>query len=205
MAISMDTILKLSRGKKVVILVLISVLIIGIYWRSFHTPQMRRIEVKESKLNDLIRERNIKSNIAKDLEKFKEDLRRLNEDLKVALAKLPDKKEIPNLLKSVSTLGKEAGLEVLLFKPQAEQAGQFYAKVPVELKFVGPYHRIGVFFYNVGTISRIVNIENFNIERAQAKEEKGDGIMLNTSCIATTYRYLEKKVEEPKKQQQKRR
>ena len=134
-------------------------------------------------------ERNRKRDIAKDLPKFREELRRMNEDLKGALSKLPDKKEIPSLLKNISNLGKEAGLEILLFKPQGEQPGQFYARVPVELKFVGSYHRIGMFFYHVGTLSRIVNIEKFAINRLEKKE--GEDLSLRASCIATTYRYLE--------------
>ncbi|MBW2038869.1 MAG: type 4a pilus biogenesis protein PilO [Deltaproteobacteria bacterium] len=190
MAISTDSIIKLPTPQKLGILFLISALILGAYWYAFYLPQVRVIESKKSKLNDLIRERNVKSNIVKDLDKFKEELGRMNEDLKEVLTKLPDKKEIPNLLKNISNMGKEAGLEVLLFKPQGEQPGQFYAKVPVELKFVGSYHRIGIFFYHVGTLSRIVSIEKFAIEKAPAKK-KGE-TLLHTSCTATTYRYVEK-------------
>ncbi len=190
MAVSLDTIIKLPTPQKVGILLLISAAILGTYVYAFHLPQTRRIEAKESKLNDLIREKNIKSNIAKDFDKFKEELGRMSEDLREALSKLPDKREIPNLLKNISNLGKEAGLELLLFKPQGEQPGQFYAKVPVELKFVGSYHKIGMFFYHVGTLSRIVNIAQFSLVKAPAKK-KGE-ILLSTSCVATTYRYLEK-------------
>jgi type IV pilus assembly protein PilO len=103
---------------------------------------------------------------------------------------LPDQKEIPALLKSISNMSQEAGLDVLLFKPQGEQSEQFYSKVPVELKFVGSYHKIGMFFYYVGTLPRIVNIENFNITNAQQRRK--DEFLLNTSCMATTYRYVEK-------------
>ena len=197
MALSTDSIIKLPTPQKLGILLLVSAVILGTYWYAFHLPQIRRIEAKESKLNDLIRERNIKSNIAKDLNKFKAELGRLNEDLKEALTKLPDKKEIPKLLKSISNLSKEAGLDVLLFKPQGEQLGQFYARVPVQLRFVGSYHRIGMFFYNVGTLSRIVNIENFTIEKEPTKK-KGQ-VLLRTSCIATTYRYVEKPAQAKKK------
>lgn len=197
MAVSVDTIVKLPTPQKLGILLLISAVILGTYWFAFHVPQKREIAAKQSKLNDLIRERNIKRNIAKDLEKFKKELVMLNADLKEAVAKLPDKKEIPSILRSVSNVGKDAGLEVLLFKPQAEKPQQFYAKVPVELKFLGSYHKIGMFFYHVGTLSRIVNIENFAIQKAPTKE-KGE-VLLNTSCIATTYRYVETPPEPGKK------
>lgn len=189
MAVSLDSILKLPTPQKLGILALISAFILGAYWQGFYRPKMRKIAAKESKLADLTREINIKRNIAKDLDKFKEELVRMNEDLQAVLTKLPDKKEIPRLLKSVSNMSKEAGLEVLLFKPQGEQSGQYYARVPVELKFVGSYHKIGMFFYYVGTLPRIVNIENFSIKNAQKKSR--EEFLLNTSCVATTYRYKE--------------
>jgi type IV pilus assembly protein PilO len=195
MALSVDTILKLPTPHKAGIVALIAVLILGCYWQGFHRQRMKRITAKESKLNDLIRDRNIKDNIAKDKDKFKAELAHMNDDLQNIITKLPDKKEIPALLKGISNMSQEAGLEVLLFKPQGEQAEQFYSRVPVELKFVGSYHKIGMFFYYVGTLPRIVNIENFSITNAQQK--KKDELMLNTSCIATTYRYAERATAPP--------
>ena len=189
MATSLESIIKLPTLHKIGILALISVLIVGGYWLGPYQKKMRRIAAKESQLADLTREMNIKKNIAKDLDKFKAELTSMNEELKTVLTKLPDKKEIPNLLKSISNMSKEAGLEVLLFKPQGEKSGQFYARVPVELKFTGSYHKIGMFFYYVGTLPRIVNIENFSIKNAKAKSK--DEILLSTSCVAETYRYKE--------------
>jgi type IV pilus assembly protein PilO len=189
MAVSLDSILKLPTPHKLGVLALISVFILGAYWQGFYRQTMRRIANKESKLADLTRETNIKRNIAKDLDKFKEELASMNEELQAVLTKLPDQKEIPSLLKSISNMSKEAGLEVLLFKPQGEQSAQFYARVPVELQFVGSYHKIGMFFYYVGTLPRIVNIENFSIKNAQQKSR--EEFLLSTSCVATTYRYKE--------------
>jgi type IV pilus assembly protein PilO len=189
MAITLESIIKLPTPHKIGLLVLISVFILGAYWQSIHRPKMQGIAAKESKLSELIRERNHKRNIAKNYEKFKEEVATLQEDLKQSLAKLPDRKEIPKLLKSISNMSTEAGLEVLLFKPKGEKPAQFYARVPVELKFVGSYHKIGMFFYYVSTLPRIVNIENFSIQNAQRK--KSNELLLNTTCVATTYRYVE--------------
>jgi len=190
MAISIDSIIKLPTPHKIGILVLISVFIVGAYWLGPHQKKMRRIDAKKSKLSDLTRDMKNKENIAANYDKFMEETAMLNEGLQRDLAKLPDKKEIPELLKNISNMSKEAGLEVLLFKPQGEQPAQFYARVPVELKFTGSYHKIGMFFSAVGTLPRIVNIENFNIMNAQKKS--GDEFLLSTSCVATTYRYVER-------------
>src|SRR4030042_2162599 len=190
MALALGGIIKLPTLHKAGIIALISVVILGTYWLGYHSKKLKRIAAKESKLADLTRERNQKENIVKDTDKFKEELARMNDDLQNIITKLPDQKEIPALLKGISNMSQEAGLEVLLFKPQGETPQQFYSRVPVELKFVGSYHKIGMFFYYVGTLPRIVNIENFNITNAQQK--KKDEFLLNTSCVATTYRYVER-------------
>lgn len=190
MALSYDSIIKLPTSQKVGILALVAALILIIYWQMAYKPTVRKIEAKEAQLTKLTREMKEKQRIAADYDKFKEETARIQEDLQRYVAKLPDKKEIPKLLKSISNMSQEAGLEVLLFKPQGEQAAEYYSRVPVELKFVGSYHRIGRFFYYVGTLPRIVNIENFSIQNAQKKTSK-DEFLLSTSCIATTYRYRE--------------
>jgi type IV pilus assembly protein PilO len=196
MALSYDSIIKLPTAQKILILFLIAGIILGIYWQISYKPTMRRIAAKEADLVKLTREMNEKQRIAADYDKFKEEKERMEEDLKRNVAKLPDKKEIPDLLKSISNMSQEAGLEVLLFKPQGEQAAEYYSRVPVELKFVGSYHEVGKFFYYVGTLPRIVNIENFSIENAQ-KTSKNE-FLLSTSCLATTYRYKETKPPEKK-------
>ena len=189
MAISLDTIVKLPTPHKIGILAVIFVVIIGAYWLGPHQKTIRRIKGKESKLSELTFKLKEQENIAKNYDKFVQETAMLKEGLKRDLAKLPDKKEIPDLLKNISNMSKEAGLEVLLFKPQGEQPAQFYARVPVQLKFVGSYHKIGTFFSYVSTLPRIVNIENFSIQNAQKKA--GDEFLLSTSCVATTYRYRE--------------
>jgi len=189
MALSIDTIIKLPTPQKAAIVAGISLLILAVYWFRFYQPQMRRIAADESRLADLTRDMKNKEIIADNYDKFKEEMAKKQEELQRSVAELPDKKEIPALLKNISNMSKEAGLEVLLFKPLGEQAGQFYSRVPVELKFVGSYPKIGMFFYYVGTLPRIVNIENFSIKNAQTKS--GDEFLLSTSCVATTYRYVE--------------
>ena len=189
MALSYDSIIKLPTPQKLGILLLAAVVILVVYWQIAHKPAMRRIVAKESQLAELTFKMKEKQRIAADREKFAEKKKRLEENLQRLVAKLPDKKEIPDLLKSISNMSQEAGLEVLLFKPQGEQPAEYYSRVPVELQFIGSYHRIGMFFYYVGTLSRIVNIENFSITNAQRQSK--DEFLLSTSCVATTYRYKE--------------
>ncbi|RLA98057.1 MAG: pilus assembly protein PilO [Deltaproteobacteria bacterium] len=188
MALSADSILKLPAPKKVALLIVFLLVILGVYWVAFYRPQLERVRRKEAKLNDLIRERNTKRELAKDYEKYRAELKTIKARLKEVMAKLPEKKEIPHLLKSIANIGKASGLDILLFKPKGEERKEFYARVPFELKFLGRYHQIGFFFYSIAKLPRIITAENFTIERSQGKGEKG---ILQVSCTASTYRYVE--------------
>jgi type IV pilus assembly protein PilO len=189
MALSIDTILKLPTPQKIGIVVVLSVVIMAVYWINGYQPKMKRITKKESKLAELKRDMNNKQIIASNYEKFKQEMAEKENELQRSLTKLPDQKEIPALLKSVSDMSQKAGLDVLLFRPQAEQPQQFFSKVPLEIKFVGSYPKIGLFFYYVGTLSRIISVDSFSLVTAQQK--KKDEIQLNATCVATTYRYVE--------------
>ena len=199
MALSMDSILKLSKQKKILMLVGILCVIALLYLYAFFIPRMDEIKLAKLELNKLAKELNESKAITRDLEKFKEQVQKLNEELKNALTQLPNEKEIPEILKNISKLGKESSLEFTLFRPKPEEPHQFYAKVPIELIALGSYHNVGIFFDKVSKLPRIINVVDFNMTRA--KDIKGRSEtenLVKTSCMINTYRFIEKKSEERK-------
>jgi type IV pilus assembly protein PilO len=92
-------------------------------------------------------------------------------------------------LSSISQSGRDAGLDFLLFQPQAEKNKDFYAEIPVSIKITGNYHNVALFFDKVARLSRIVNIDDIKMTST-----KGNANLI-TSCKAVTYRFVEKKVE----------
>ncbi len=115
-------------------------------------------------------------------------MKRLEEKLAEALEKLPDKEEIPSLLQKVSDLGKDAGLEFLLFKPGAPVPKDFYAEVPLEMQVLGRYHDLATFFDKVGRLDRIVTIQDSDFANPKVEES---GVKLTVSCRAVTFKFLE--------------
>ena len=202
MALTMDSILKLPTPKKVLILVVILCAIAGLYLYFFFVPVKDDLDAAQRELSKLESELNSSRAVAKELEKFKEQVAKLNEELKNALTQLPNEKEIPEILKTISSLGKESNLEFTLFRPKPEEPQQFYAKVPIELVALGNYHNIGIFFDKVSKLPRIINVTDFNMTKAKdIKETRGKDetqVMLKTSCMINTYRFIEKKSEEKK-------
>lgn len=199
MALSMDSIMKLPTSKKIFILVAILCVITAIYFYLFFIPQRDELNFKKDELAKLMKELNESKSIARELEKFKAEVKKLNEELERALTQLPNEKEIPEILKSISSLGKESNLEFTLFRPKPEEPQQFYAKVPIELVALGNYHNIGKFFDKVSKLPRIINVVDFNMTRAKDLKGKGEGdVIVRTSCQINTYRFIEKKVIEKK-------
>jgi type IV pilus assembly protein PilO len=196
MALTMDSILKLPTPKKVLILVAILVAIAGLYLYALIIPMQDELKVAKRELSKLEQELNNSKAITRELPKFKEQVAKLNEELKNALTQLPNEKEIPEILKTISSLGKESGLEFTLFRPKPEAPQQFYATVPIELVALGNYHNVGIFFDKVSKLPRIINVIDFNMARAKEIKGKGDpGLLLKTSCMINTYRFIEKKSE----------
>jgi type IV pilus assembly protein PilO len=199
MALSMERIFKLPTQKKVLILVAILCAIAGLYLYLFFLPWQDSMSVAKAELSKLSKELNESKAITRDLQKFKEQVDRLNEELKSALTQLPNEKEIPEILKSISSLGKESNLEFTLFRPKPEVPQQFYAQVPIELTVLGSYHNIGMFFDKVSKLPRIINVVDFNM--ARVKDVKGrseNEVLVRTSCMINTYRFIEQKREEKK-------
>jgi len=199
MALTMDSILKLSTSKKILILVVILGAMSGLYFQSFFSPRQEELKILDGDLNKLVKELNESKAITRDYQKFKEQVAKLNEELTNALTQLPNEKEIPEILKTITNLGKESNLEFTLFKPKAEEPQPFYANVPIELTVSGSYHNTGIFFDKVGKLPRIINVVDFNMTRAKEVKGKGESeVWVKTSCLVHTYRSIEKKIEEKK-------
>ena len=200
MALTVDSILKLSTQKKVLILAAILCVIVALYLYAFFLPQQDGLKAAKGELNKLAKELNESKAITRDLQKFKDQVQKLDEELKNALTQLPNEREIPEILKNISSLGKESSLEFTLFRPKPEEPQQFYAKVPIELVALGTYHNIGIFFDKVSKLPRIINVVDFNMTRAKDIKGKSETeILVKTSCMINTYRFIEKKSEEKKK------
>jgi type IV pilus assembly protein PilO len=186
--LSLDTILALDRTKKILILVGVLVLLSALYVWFLFLPAHNTINELDKELTGLLQKKAEQEAIVANLAAFKREYHHLQQSLTLAMAQLPDKKEIPSLLENISNLGRESGLDVSLFKPGAQRPMDFYAEVPVDIKLVGSYPNLLTFFYRVGNLPRIVNISVLSINRSK---DGVSGSSLDTACKATTYKFLE--------------
>jgi len=196
-AITFERIVKLSTSKKIIILSVLVAAILGAYFYLFYIPKSELLTQKTAEMGKLetqVRELRI---IAANIKRFQAEAAKLREELQLAIAQLPTSREIPALLANISNLGKDSGLEFLLFRPTPEVNREFYAEIPVEIKVRGGYHDVALFFDKVGKLPRIVNINGVAMD--DAKEAQGRWEII-TACTATTFKFIEKDAVEAAKE-----
>jgi type IV pilus assembly protein PilO len=154
-----------------------------------YEPQSAQITGLQTRLSEQEKRLATLKQAAARVPALQEELAKVEEDFDRLLTLLPDQKEIPALLDTVSQLGAQVGLENILFQPQPERVYEFYAAIPIRLTLLGTYHKIGTFLDNMSKLNRILKVENINMTR-----QKG-GSLLQVDCIILTYRFLEKPAE----------
>jgi type IV pilus assembly protein PilO len=165
-------------------LVVIVLLCGGLFYYFVHTPKMETIRAKEKQLSDLQIELQKAEAYAARYDEFKEELRLVDLKLKEALKKLPEGREIPDLLDQINESVIESGLIITTFTPagQLEKEGGFYYEVPVNINVSGGYHNFAMFADVISKMERIVTLRNIVLSPMQ------DGTVLNISCSAVTFR-----------------
>jgi type IV pilus assembly protein PilO len=189
MAITLETIVKMPSSRKILILGILVALMVGLYIYLIYWPNqelLKKKKVEMAALEGQVRELRI---VAANMKRFQAEAAKLREELKVAITQLPTSKEIPSLLSNISQLGKDSGLEFLLFKPAGEVIKDFYAEIPVEIRVRGTYNNVALFFDKVGKLPRIVNISEVGMDNAKEAFGRWE---INTSCTATTFKFVER-------------
>lgn len=183
---------RLNKKHKIAIFAAAAVLPVVVFYFLLFVPKAEEITGLEGKVASMKQElAAIKKKAAKI-----EEQKALKEEMRVkfleAALVMPDSKEIPSLLTSISDEGAGAGLEIVTFTPGGEAPKEFYAEIPVSLSVKGTYHNVGFFLDRVSKLPRIVNVVNISLGGPSLKE----GYMLLTSQInLKTYTFKEPKTQ----------
>jgi type IV pilus assembly protein PilO len=195
----LNRILGLPQQQKIGILVGLILAILAsdfFYLYSSYSDQISRLT---EDIGGAKNEKDKKQKLAANLPKLQQQIRELDGMLKQAIARLPNQKEVPTLLSSISTKARESGLEILVFRPRPENFQDFYAEIPVDIVVRGGFHSVATFFDEVGRLDRLVNLSSINLKTPKVNE---DNVMIEASTMATTFRFLDeterKKIAETK-------
>jgi type IV pilus assembly protein PilO len=195
----LDNLLERPGKQKLAILAVMIILIAALYYSFLYSPRADQLDKLADSVEIARNEKMVKTQKTANLPRLRKDLQQLDAELKKAVAQLPDKREIAELLSNISAKAQQVGLDVLLFRPRPEAFQDFYAEVPVDITVKGNFHNTVSFFDEVGRMNRLVNIDHIGFKNPTVN---GDNIVLETTSVATAFRFLDeaerKKVAEDK-------
>ncbi len=176
----------------IVMVILVLAVLAGLYYFVM-IPQMEtkaRLAREYSDLQvQLGRLKSIQLNIAKHRKEYEQ----MQELLQEVMRQLPESKDIPNLLRSVTGVSEETRLKVKQFEPKQIRHKDFYSELPFDIKFQGRFSNLASFLDGVRRLERIISVTDFSIDA------KGppNNVVLEGSCSANAYVYLREPVKKP--------
>ena len=184
----------LDKKIKIALAAVILIVPVALFYVLFFAPKQEDITKLKTQQKELKADVDKAKEAKKNITQKEEELAAAKEKFKKISDILPDDKEIPDLLDTISDLGKRAGLDFESFQPGGETQKDFYAEFPISISIIGPYHNIGSFLGEVSNMERLVTVNN--IKMGSPKEETGE-ILLNSSCNLLTYRFTGKPLNTP--------
>jgi type IV pilus assembly protein PilO len=167
------------------LLVLVAIAYFVVFYGDL-ASSIKAAQGKERQLReDLAEARKNEFAYQKDLAELTDRQQRARELEKI----LPKTTEYPSFLSSIQSVANVSGVALSAWTPQEEVPEQYYARVPMKLDLMGKFHQIAKFFYGVGQLDRIINMENISITDPQVKE--GDEVVVKVSVLATAFRILD--------------
>lgn len=150
-------------------------------------PLLERAQLEEEELRATFEQKQTR---AANFDAYRAQLAEIERSFGAMLRQLPGKTEVPSLLVDISQTALGAGLEEDLWEQNNEVQREFYAELPIKIRYNGSYHELGTFASGIAALPRIVTLHDITITPT-----KGDPSKLTLEATAKTYRYLDEETE----------
>lgn len=200
MAINLNKIKNLPPHIQIIIAVVPSIILIVLFFFLIYSPKSKEIKALNTKIVKLDKEIKVGEEKVRKLDALIAENAQLKKKLARLKEQLPEEKEVSVLLKQISELGLRSGLEILLWKPQSKktQPEGLYVEIPVKVKVLADYHKLGDFFSHISRLPRLVNISSIVLKISPKKGQAVKGI-INADFTARTFASASQKKAEGKK------
>lgn len=179
---------------QVIIAVAPSVILIALFIIFIFVPKNEGINNAKADIEKLNKEIARSEEKVKRLDALIVENEALKRTLKILKEQLPEEKEVSELLKQISELGLNSGLEILYWKPESRKTNPegLYVEIPVNVNVRAQYHNLGVFFSHVSRLPRLVNISDIEIV-ADGKNSDAIKGMISAKFKARTFASVSEK------------
>jgi type IV pilus assembly protein PilO len=161
----------------------------------FHNPMRAKIAVLSSEYEKMSAELEKARKTVGNLAKLEAEYNRLHDKWVAAQGLLPKDKEVADLLRKVTRIGNQAGIDFVLFEPQPPLSKEFITENPVHVKVRGEYHQLGIFLSKVANLDRIVNVSGLIVKPVESKGGPQDRVVrsytIEAEMTLTAYTLVE--------------
>lgn len=161
---------------------------VAVFYYMYVMPTAAEMAIREQRLAGLLASIAKGATTASRLNEFKQRVAEREAQLEDLKSRLPEQKDVADLLRRIQTLAAQSDLAIRGFKPAPSVTKQLHAEWPIVLQLDGTYHKLGEFLDRVSKFSRIINVSNINI-RAKDKQEPNSTV--TAECVATTFVLLD--------------
>src|SRR6478735_6570680 len=162
--------------------VAVAAMVLVALWFVWLTNSNDELEAERAKEVTLRTDYQKKVAQAANLELLKKQREQVQQYVTLLEKQLPSKAEMDALLSDINQAGLGRSLQFELFRPGTVSVKEYYAELPISIKVTGRYHDIGSFASDIAHLSRIVTLNNLEINQGK------DG-NLTMDSTAKTFRY----------------
>jgi len=170
---------------KLLMCLAVAVAIVVALWFVWLTTSAEELEAEQQKETSLREDYRKKLTQAVNLDALRKQREQVQQYVTQLEKQLPSKAEMDALLSDINQAGLGRSLTFDLFRPGQVSVKEYYAELPISLKVQGRYNDIGSFASDIAHLSRIVTLNNLDINQTK------DGVTLVLDATAKTFRYLD--------------
>ncbi len=184
---NLDAIDAIPKNQRLLIQAIIFAAVIGLFFFYPYRSNSKQIGALAKQIEELDRQIVVNKSLAEKKDELLAKNAELQDRLLDVQRKLPTTSEVTDLLKQVSVLGQQSGLDFRLWKPRNKMmsSSSLYYEIPVEIELTGGYHEVALFFDRVSKLSRIVNITDLSMAKSGGDKD------IITKCVAKTFSALD--------------
>ncbi len=183
----------LPRKYQILVFIILAMGLAYVAYLYYFQPMMDQRAVLQTEVDRLEASVAQGAAISSQLQRFKEEVARLEERLAELSRILPAEKETPIVLRSVQEMAASSNLKIQRFIPKSVVPRAFYSDWPIELTVQGSYNSLGKFFEKVSQYTRIINVDNISVKPFE--QGANPGRTLSAVCTATTFVFREDQVQ----------
>jgi type IV pilus assembly protein PilO len=164
----------------------------------FHTNDVPKMEQEVQRLQGLVsdKQRELKKlqEFSQNIDKIKQELHEINLQLESALEHMPRTFNLAELLRKLTMLAQNSGVELVTFRPHRsdeKKDGAFYSTIAIEFELKGTFPQTLVFLDQLSRLKRIVNIEVLRIRPVDSSSSRSGALLATTNTTIRTFRFTE--------------